>query len=191
MRDGGTAVDSITYGIDRIDAHAIPTPAILANNIHLFVMNNTEIRPIPPQINEIMCTPLRLVALDRDGSIKAIRKQTTLYIAKHNPPHSVPCAKSGERSSGAPKTWRATAIPKNCHMQGKANQVKNWTTASCFIVVGISATDEKISAKPLRHPFFSRRIRSNASMFSGGYSFVVATVQTTAMRKTSAPILNE
>src|SRR5689334_12838425 len=82
-------------------------------------------------------------------------------------------------------------MPKNCHMQGNANQVKNWTTASCFIVVGISASEEKISAKPAAMPFFSRLKRSNASMSSGGYSFVVITVHNTATRKTIAPILNE
>src|SRR5690348_7878151 len=82
-------------------------------------------------------------------------------------------------------------MPKNCHMQGSANQVKNCTTASCFIVVGISASDEAISANPPKQPLFSARKRRNASISSGGYSFVVSTVQSTAARKTIAPILNE
>ena len=33
MRAGGTAVDRIAYGIDRIDAQAMPTPIIGISNI--------------------------------------------------------------------------------------------------------------------------------------------------------------
>src|SRR5215510_4476806 len=82
-------------------------------------------------------------------------------------------------------------MPKNCHIHGRANQVKNWTTANCFIVLGISATEENISPKPAAIPFFSRFMRAKASRSSGGYSFVVNTVHNTATKKTTAPILNE
>src|SRR5215510_4155284 len=82
-------------------------------------------------------------------------------------------------------------MPKNCHIHGRANQVKNWTSANCFIVRGISATEEKISPKPAAIPFFSRFMRAKASRSSGGYSFVVNTVHNTATKKTAAPILKE
>ena len=46
-----SSVWSTDYLLDKIDAHAIPTPAMLPNNSHLFATKNTEINPIPPHTN--------------------------------------------------------------------------------------------------------------------------------------------
>ena len=55
----------------------MPTPAILANNIHLFVMNKTEISPMPPQTAR-SCEQSCDSFFRQRRQQKAIRKQTTL-----------------------------------------------------------------------------------------------------------------
>ncbi len=106
------------------------------------------------------------------------------------PPHACPSANFGSRSLAAPKTWYEVIRPKNIHMQKSPSHVKNWTTASCFIVAGISRMAEVISAKYAPTPRCSLCLRLNSSMSSGGYSFDVKTVHSTQSRKATAPILN-
>ena len=76
-------------------------------------------------------------------------------------------------------------------MQNRPSQVKSCTTASCFIVFGMSRTASPTSVSSAPTPDFSFRHRSNASRSSGGYSVVVITVQSTASRNTTAPIWKE
>ncbi len=73
-------------------------------------------------------------------------------------------------------------------MQKRPSHVKICTGASWRIVRGISRKAAMISLKPAAKPCFSRRILSNASMSSGGYSLVVNTVQSTASKNATAPI---
>src|SRR5215210_238599 len=108
---------------------------------------------------------------------------------KEMPPHACPSTNRGSRSLEAPKTWYEVISPKNIHMQKRPSQVKNWTTANCFIVVGISRMAEVISEKYAPKPRRSRRLRSKSSMSSGGYSLEVKTVQSTQTRKAAAPSL--
>src|SRR5258707_3681948 len=76
MRAAGIAPDKMAYGIERMEAHAMPTPTIVTSSTHLSWMKYTDSRPTPPQISEIACTVLRLVAVANFGSRKAMAKQT-------------------------------------------------------------------------------------------------------------------
>src|SRR5689334_20493718 len=107
------------------------------------------------------------------------------------PPHSPPSAKRVDVESVAPKICRDVINPKNIHMQKRPSQVKICTTASCFIVRGISRMAEKISSRPLPIPRVSAFFLRKSSKFSGGYSFDVRTVHNTQSRKAAAPILKE
>ena len=72
-------------------------------------------------------------------------------------------------------------------MQNSPSQVNVCTTASCFMVFGISRTASTTSASTAPAPRPSAFIFVNAAMSSGGYSSVVNTVQSTASRNTTAP----
>ena len=73
-------------------------------------------------------------------------------------------------------------------MQKRPSQVKICTQARRRMVCGIAITSWKISEAPATMPAFSAFILLKAFMSSGGYSRVVKTVQTTAARKTNAPM---
>ena len=55
------------------------------------------------------------------------------------------------------------------------------------MVEGISTKAERTSTVPPMRPVFSAFFFLNASMFSGGYSLVLNTVQSTATRMATAP----
>src|SRR5262245_22088041 len=136
-------------------------------------------------------TVLRLVAAAIPGKANATARQTIEYTAKQIPPHSPPSAKRAELGSFAPNTCREVINPKNIHMQNRPSQVNIWTTASCFIVAGISRIAEKISFNALPIPADSAFLLRNSSVLSGAYSRDVSTVHKTNNRKAAAPILNE
>ena len=75
MRWAGSALESIAYGIDRIDAQAIPTPIIDTMSIMGSRMNQTLSNPAAPQSNAPVCTVLRLVAAAARDSVSATMKQ--------------------------------------------------------------------------------------------------------------------
>src|SRR5215216_6334531 len=110
---------------------------------------------------------------------------------KQIPPHSPPSAKRAEVESVVPNTCREVIKPKNIHIQNSPSHVKTCTTASCFMVCGISRIAEKISARAFPTPRVSSFLLRNSSKFSGGYSFDVKTVHNTASRKAIEPSLNE
>src|SRR5215510_5904838 len=136
-------------------------------------------------------TVLRLVKAAIFGKANATAKHTMEYTPKQIPPHSPPSAKRAELGSFAPNTCREVIKPKNIHMQNNPSQVNIWTTASCFIVAGISRIAEMISFSALPIPADSAFFLRNSSMFSGGYSFDDTTVHKTHNKKAAAPILNE
>src|ERR1035437_9245264 len=130
---------------------------------------------------------LRLNRCESETSRNEKKNVTTEYIEKQSPPHSTPEEYNTDFSSTAPKTLRATATGKYNHMQNRPSQVKICAHASCFMVKGISASAEKTSRAPPATPVFSAFIFLKASMSSGGYSFVVKTVHSTATRMATAP----
>src|ERR1035437_7421074 len=134
---------------------------------------------------------LRLNRCESETSRNEKKNVTTEYIEKQRPPHSTPEEYNTDFSSNAPKTLRATATGKYSHMQNRPSQVKICTHASCFIVEGISARAEMTSRVPPATPVFSAFIFLKTSMFSGGFSFVVKTVQSTATRMATAPTQKE
>ena len=69
--------------------------------------------------------------------------------------------------------------------------MKSCTTASCFIVAGMFRMVWSISRNQLPRPRVSARLRSNSAMSSGGYSFDVKIVQSTAKSRAKAPTWNE
>ena len=82
---------------------------------------------------------------------------------------------------------RATATGKYSHMQKSPNQVHTCTHASWRIVAGMLRMASLISATPPPIPTLLAFIAWNAAMSSGGYSFVVRIVHSTAPRNAAAP----
>src|SRR5258705_13667214 len=115
---------------------AIPTPTIEPSSAYLLWGMATDKRPRAPASKHRECAFFRPTARASAGSRGANAKHTTEYIAKQIPPHSTPAWYSGERSSGAPNTLRATATGKYSHMQKRPAQVQTCTQASRFIVSG-------------------------------------------------------
>jgi hypothetical protein len=72
-------------------------------------------------------------------------------------------------------------------MQKRPSQVKICTQARRRMVCGMAIMSWRISAAAAPMPAFSAFSFSKASTSSGGYSFVVKMVQSTAARKANAP----
>src|SRR5258707_8014525 len=75
IRAAGIAPERIAYGIESIEAQAMPTPTIEATNIQGLLMKKTDNSPRAPQIKQIAWTTRRLVAFASFGSRKATAKQ--------------------------------------------------------------------------------------------------------------------
>src|ERR1051326_1953047 len=93
-------------------------------------MNATESSPSPPQARHMECVVFRPRPSAIRGSTIANRNVTAEYMAKQIPPHFTPSVYPGDCGEVAPKTLRATATPKNSHMQNSPSQVQNCTGAS-------------------------------------------------------------
>src|SRR5579864_5398331 len=114
----------IVYGIARMLAQAIPTPAIDSQSSHLSWMIATENKPAAPHNRHSACNSLRPNTRTSGASANENRKHTTEYTAKQLPPHSTPSVYSGEFVLGAPNTLRATAGGKYSHMQNSPSHVQ-------------------------------------------------------------------
>ena len=77
IRSGGIAVERIAYGIERIDAHAIPTPTIVRGNRLGLWMTYVESSPTPPHTSAAACTAFRLVASASFNNPSATTKQVS------------------------------------------------------------------------------------------------------------------
>src|SRR5215212_1327494 len=108
MRAAGKAPERMAYGIDKIEAHAIPTPTIESTSNHGLLIKYTESRPIAPQIRQSACTVFLLVAAASFGNRKATTKHVMFINDIAKPPHSTPCVYASDFGSNAPKTCRAT-----------------------------------------------------------------------------------
>ena len=75
MRSVGSAVERIAYGIERIDAHAMPTPTMLRRSSHGSWMTHTERSPTAPHTRAAACTVFRLVNAASLGRSSATAKQ--------------------------------------------------------------------------------------------------------------------
>src|SRR5215470_6266832 len=92
---GGRAPARMEYGIERMLAHATPTPTMDRSRTYLLLMTATESKPIAPTTRHrpwVSRRPSRLAAV---GSAKEKTKQTAEYTAKQFPPHAMPCAYAG------------------------------------------------------------------------------------------------
>src|SRR3989442_6956586 len=75
IRWGGTAVERMAYGMERMDAHAMPTPTMLSSSRYLSWMRYTDNNPTAPHSSAAACTVFRLVTAADLGSANATTKQ--------------------------------------------------------------------------------------------------------------------
>src|SRR5947199_8358717 len=90
----GSEPARIEYGIERMLAHATPTPAIETSSMYLSRMNATDKRPIAPIARHIACVSFRPKRFAIDGNANENPKHTAEYIAKQLPPHAMPASYS-------------------------------------------------------------------------------------------------
>src|SRR5690242_1599996 len=102
----------MAYGIDSVLAHTIPTPTIESSNSHLSWIKATDSNPAAPHSRHTEWVVRRPMRAAMAGSHHEKMKHTAEYIAKHKPAHSMPAVYTGEFSSAAPNTFRATAGAK-------------------------------------------------------------------------------
>ena len=139
-------MERIAYGIDRIDAHAMPTPTIVSSSTYWSWMKYTDSsadaaadeRDRVRRLAARRGRELRQHERDEEAGDRVEREREAAPLH----PARVQRATAGprRRTRGAP-----SAGTKNSHMQNRPSQVNSCTTASCFIVDGISRMAVPIS----------------------------------------------